>query len=186
MRKRTRALVLWMGVFGVTAAAIGDEIPVRWEKKGPAADLASLADLPRALQKPVKTNEPDGLSFGKEREANEAEDAKRARPFYERAVAILKSSCDDGDSTACERLGGVYEHGLDEAPVDAAAAKAAYKKAAALLAPVCDKGGKEAGLACLSLGGLYNYGQGVEPNKDKAHALFKRACEMGLEAACHI
>ena len=45
------------------------------------------------------------------------QNAAPARPFYERAVVILKSSCDAGDSTACVRLAAVYDRatGADRA-----------------------------------------------------------------------
>jgi TPR repeat protein len=184
--KVTSGVLLMIAVSTTAMSATGDDIPVRWEKTGILSDLTSLADLPRVLKKPVRANGADGLAFTKEREANPAEDAKRARPFYDRAVLLLKSSCDGGDSMACLRLGGVREHGLDAAPVDAAAANAAYRQAAAILAPACDKAGKDAGMACLALGGLYNYGQGVEKDKEKARTFFKRACAAGVEAACRI
>src|SRR5258708_27111783 len=142
--KIKHGLLLMLAAFGAAMTATGDDIPVRWEKRGVTAELTSLTDLPRALKKPVAMNEKEGLAFSRSGESNPTEDAKRARPFYERAMTLMKSSCDGGEGLACWSLGVAYENDRAGLPMDPAAAAVAYRKAAAIDGAACDNGGKDA------------------------------------------
>ncbi|CAA6825930.1 MAG: Unknown protein [uncultured Sulfurovum sp.] len=50
-----------------------------------------------------------------------------------------------------------------------------------LLTKVCNDGKME---ACYNLGIMYAKGEGITENKPKAIALFKKACDGGIEDAC--
>jgi uncharacterized protein len=107
--------------------------------------------------------------------ADTAEEASRSydQRDFERAADLYQDACDDGEASACTRLGLMY--GLGEGVARSP------KKAADLYRKACD--GNDA-RGCGSLGQVTLDGNGVAKNERRADELFDKACRAGHPAAC--
>lgn len=97
----------------------------------------------------------------------------RAWLLSAKAAALISSTCNGGDQTACFSLGKQYDQGQGVA-TDAVRAAALYEKA-------CDGRVSE---ACQKLGDDYWYGIGVATDKQKGAKLLKEGCTLGCQWAC--
>ena len=83
-------------------------------------------------------------------------------------IAALEQACDEGDATACFKIGLVHEHGIQAAQ--------SFEKAAPYYEKACE-GGDAAG--CAGLGFLYENGNGVPQDEEKTREYYRRGCEGG-------
>jgi hypothetical protein len=134
----------------------------------------------------------------------------KPEPQGDQAAAAFKKACDKGESSACVALGELYYQGLGVAK-DAAAAPPLFEKACDAGDPVgCNDMGhalsdgaiprdsaraaafygracnSKSSLGCFGLGLMLRDGRGVARDAAKAKALFKKACQGGVAAACKL
>ena len=87
--------------------------------------------------------------------------------------AAWRRGCDDGEATACYKLGVAHSEG-DGVPKDPGRTADLFRRA-------CDGG---LAMGCHALGVILEFGQGVPKDVGKAAVLYRRACDGGHEAAC--
>jgi Sel1 repeat len=90
--------------------------------------------------------------------------------------AQLKQECADGDGSACYVLAQDLDTGTPEARARAAAY---YQQAATLLEPEC----AEEAQACLWLGDMYHWGQGMAVNEVTAQSYYQKGIDL-LDRDC--
>ena len=91
------------------------------------------------------------------------------------AAELADSACKQGMPSACNTLGGILiEEGGDDN----------MHRAEVLFTTICDQADGNA--ACDNLGQLYAHGITAKepPNKDRAAAMFKKACDAGFAKSC--
>ncbi len=103
----------------------------------------------------------------------------------------LMKGCDDGQAFACRTIGETYAAGSASVPKNPARATEYFKRANALNTAACDKGGKDASMACMELSRAYEGGNGVVKDAARAAALVKKAngisqveCDKGSLGDC--
>jgi TPR repeat protein len=90
------------------------------------------------------------------------------------ARTFLQKACDGGIGTRCTVLGLLLETGDEVVTVDLPRAAQAYQRA-------CDLNDAR---GCARLGGMYQDGRGVREDRNRADALFRRACDIGTDDVC--
>jgi serine/threonine protein kinase len=90
-------------------------------------------------------------------------DALQARPF-------LEKSCEKGNAKGCTALGVALVKGGEH-----------FLEAARAFEKACEAGN---GRGCYNLGRLYEKGQGVERDSEKARSYYRQACEKGYQRGC--
>lgn len=91
------------------------------------------------------------------------------------SVDIYTSQCIEGNVESCNKLGNIYEHGLNGLAEN-------YDKAFAYYNKSCD--GKFY-KACSNLGYFYQLGYGTKKNDHKAYELYKEACDHQVAKGCY-
>jgi uncharacterized protein len=94
----------------------------------------------------------------------------------DKAMQLLRRTCDAGYWEACLYLGRMYSDGSEGVPQDAA-------KAAELFQRSCD--GHEP-IGCIVLAFMYLRSDGVPRDPDKARRLLQMACDAGYAEACRL
>ncbi len=90
-------------------------------------------------------------------------------------VTYYKKACNLQDSSACNELGKIYNHGTKDVSIDYEYAKEYYKKA-------CDL---DNAVACNNLAYLYNNGKGTDKHNGIAFGLYKKSCKLGNLMGCY-
>lgn len=88
---------------------------------------------------------------------------------------LYQQACDDGDLTACNIFGLMYEYG-EAVPQNLERAASLYQRA-------CEGGDM---VGCTNLGLLYETGAGVTEDVDRASGLYQVACEGGELLGCDL
>jgi hypothetical protein len=90
----------------------------------------------------------------------------------------LEKSCNQGNSTTCLLLGGMFYEG-DGVRQDKVKAAQFYQKS-------CDVGDSRSDIGCAFLARAYYHGDGVRQDMAKAAQLYLKSCDGGATAACNI
>jgi Sel1 repeat len=91
-------------------------------------------------------------------------------------VVQLKQECAGGDSSACYVLGQELDTG---SPEERASAVSYYQQAEVLLEPEC----AEEAQACLWLGDMHHWGQGMAGNEETAQSYYQKGIDL-LDRDC--
>lgn len=153
----------------VPPSAMGADRP-----EGPA-ELPAMEDIPPSVVYSGKQPQPADTQSGTDIAATRAAEGIEAMSMgeYGRALALLPSSCDAGDGSACNALGAIYRNGLGMAQD--------YGRAASYFRAGCERG---APMACYNLGDLVDEGLGVPRDRAEATELYRLACDGGADPGC--
>lgn len=167
-------------MLGVSAAC---EDLGTWFEKGegvPPDPSAAIAFFRNAAG--IRTRQCDAgdafacLALSKQVNAGDGvpKDAAEAARLAALGLAIYGDDCEAGDALACYSAGDILSDVLSEGSNDLARAATFYEVACR----------RDARFACSPLARLYQEGQGVPRDDEKAAALLRRACDAGSAGSC--
>ena len=96
---------------------------------------------------------------------------------YLQLISTNEKSCEDGEMSACIKVGDLFSH----APNMVRGTAPDYQQAIKYYNIACDGGAMS---ACNTLGFLFLEGRGVKRDVKEARRYFKKACDGGLQDAC--
>jgi TPR repeat protein len=113
-------------------------------------------------------------------------DLARAREYYEKgcgakkvgSLPVMANSL--GQAGSCSRL-GMMVAATAKNDSDRSKAESLQRLGREYFARGCDSGTPQ---DCYVLGGMYEGGEGAPRDRQRAHELFERACNLGIKRAC--